>query len=227
MNDLTAEQWAALIIAAIIVLLALRLTLNPIVFLFVPSAIRYAFEGGPEEAEELAEQAGAGDILNSVRALGFELLGLKAEYMPLWGKVRELSLASPAAGAFASLGIRGNECKALYFYTTFLDGALVLTADGAFLPVDKEDYVIAVMPGTKPGELLAIHQKQVEYLRHQGHEVNTDYSTEGRLTATGVFYAAAATRSFLRRAGLLCLVVLVFMLGLAAAIAWGGFAIDW
>jgi hypothetical protein len=132
MNNLTISQWVILVTAVSLVLLGLRLTLNGIVLLIVPTAMRCRFEGGPEDFQQLAEQHNATDLLAELRHLGFESLGIKSEHLPVWGKVRELSLAAPHAKVFASVVPWLKRSTLVYFYTTFSDGALVLTADRSF-----------------------------------------------------------------------------------------------
>jgi hypothetical protein len=226
MINLSAGELAALTIALFIVLLAARAALPGAVLLLRPSGIRAAFTGGPESLEDLAESAGAHQLVDRIIALGFEPLGVKVEYFPLWGSVSSLALASPKARAFASIGVRGQSVRVLYYYTVFTDGALVLTADGLFQPLEQDDYVISVIPATSPRELLDIHHEQLDRLIDNGHNPLEDYSQEARLAATDLFYAAAPSRRRLRVVGLQCLLILLFLLSMAAAVLWLGFVAD-
>jgi hypothetical protein len=71
-------------------------------------------------------------------------------------------------------------------------------------------------------ERLTIHQRYVDQFIQAGHEPCHDYSQQGRLEATNLYYAAAPTRKQIRAMGLASLSTFLIFLALAA-ILWGVF----
>ena len=211
MHDFNLAQWMAMLAGVGILLFDLGVVLNLVLCGLFPSIIRAGSEGGPQEFEQFAEDAGARLTVFQLQELGFKPLGIKVEYMPLWGRVRELAMASADARAFASIGILFGKVRTFYYYTTFADGGLVLTAQKGFPRTTAAGCVIGSHPGTGANELLEIHQSCVDNCVEEGQVINDDYSMGGRVEATYHYYAAGPARKQSRNVGLGILGFFIFL----------------
>jgi hypothetical protein len=221
MANLTTEQIMILIGAVILLFPVARATVPGIVLLVLPTAIRWEFENGPKALERHASTAAVRELLERLKQLAFTPLGVKIEYWPFGSKIRELALGSREARSFASIPVVKHLPQLYYYYyTPFEDGAIALTANGLFHSTERSDYIISVIPGTTPRELLLMHEEAVSKLTGAGHRPLREYTQESRLEATGLFHASIHSKRRLRFAGFVSLLILTTTAGVLGFAAW-------
>jgi hypothetical protein len=221
MEKPTAEQIMILIGAAILFFPVARAALPRIVLLVKPTALRWEFEEGSEALQGQVGTAEIRELMERLRQLTFTPLGVKIEYLPFGSKIREFALGSREAKSFASiLLVKHLPRLYYYYYTPFEDGAVVLTANGLFRPTERAEYIISVIPGATPRELLVMHKEAVDKLIDTGHRLFRDYTRESRLEATGLFYASSHSKRRMRFTGLASLLILTLTAGVLGCGAW-------
>jgi hypothetical protein len=116
--------------------------------------------------------------------LGFSIIGIKVEKPHLWRKaIYELNLASKTYPAFANIFMYGKQVY-YYFYTPFLDGHTVLTANGIFPAITSDKLLQSVVAVTGVENLLAIHTKQIEQFVSKDFRPYEIFDQESRIKAT-------------------------------------------
>jgi hypothetical protein len=176
-------------------------------FALNPSAIRYQFVDMPDETPISATASQVDELIRQLQQLGFRRLGLKAEKLPLWSNtLYEISLANSDVRAFASI-VRDPKRCIYYFFTPFTDGTILLTAGkgAAFPPIQSEDCLQQVSTDNSPGQVLAVHQEQLQRLTAKGLAPFYSYTQESRLEATRQYYAAPSIQRLARRQGIAAL----------------------
>lgn len=213
-------EYVLVAVYVVYVVYAVLRRLPTIVFLLNPSTVRCRFVEPPEGLESAIKSDGLRELVSKIESLGFRLLGIKSERLPLWSRpVEEISLESCEACAFASvLNNPGKPC--FYFYTPFISGAVVLTANAAFPEVQKVDFVQSTMSAGDPANVLSIHQRNVQQLRDRGEEPFVLYTQESRLQATWQYYASDSVHSQLRLKGTAMLMVLLAQVLLSGVLIW-------
>ncbi|HTI51480.1 MAG TPA: hypothetical protein VL475_11030 [Planctomycetaceae bacterium] len=177
----------------------------------VPAAIRCEFRAGPEAVTDSQQPEAVRKRVRQMRALDFHPLGMKREWWPLWPASQALELANPEIPSFAAVYHLGDH-PLIYFYTPFLDGSVVLTADHENANLEMDGYIHAGINGGEPDELLALHRENLRRVCDQGHIPCSYCDQATRLEATRAFYAHRGTRRILRRFMRRDLVLLIFPL---------------
>ena len=138
----------------------------------------------PEEKDP-----GVAAYLAALEALGFQRLGVKWEAPPGWERMHSLEFASPQHQCFASCAVSNGE-PSLHLLTTFTDGTVVVTWFGSVNAQSRSRrFVHRNVRGDSPPELLAAHTEEVQRQQAKGKEVCDDWSAQGRLDASCLYYA--------------------------------------
>ena len=192
----------------------------------VPSQIRRWFLD-VEKSERLIRATASPEVKGKVaqlQALGFELLGIKAEKV-WWRKVvHEIALTSVELDAFGSIILNQNKKAAdVYFYTPFAGGGLALTRARSPLPeMESENSSVKNVPIEKTERLLASHRQRVRDFKRKGLAPLAVDSQEARLEADRFYH----TTAYAKRAGraiLLTPAVRNFLVLLALLLAGAGY----
>jgi hypothetical protein len=137
-----------------------------------------------------------------LQELGFSLLGVKLEKLPLWGGTyREVALASEEAEAYASIGLRKDgRPRGLYFYTPLRDAGMVFTRNRALGgEAESERLSVKNVPTQNFKEILDSHQQRLRVLKERGLVPSVGLSQQARIEATRAFYASGYARRRLAR----------------------------
>jgi hypothetical protein len=130
------------------------------------------------------------DIIDSLRSIGFRVLGVKVEEPPMGGAVRSLALEAAEEKVFASIIALERANPVYYFLTPFLDGAMVLTSSQEKpQPVKTATFVNQGFKNLPMDELLAVHLKTVDTMVKAGHQPFDKYTRESRIQSTDMYYA--------------------------------------
>lgn len=134
-----------------------------------------------------------------LQALGFELLGIRAEKI-WWRKpIHEIAFTAVDADTFGSIILNQNQKAAdLYLYTPFAGDGLVFTRGPSRLPeMESETISVKNLPLDKPERLAASHRQRVRDLKKKGLTPLAVVTPADRLAAARIYYASA----YGRRAG--------------------------
>ena len=187
-----------------------------------PRRIRCWFSDGQARDQVISKSAALQEGWRELEALGFRLLGVKHEKLPLGGRhAWELSTVSPIAEAFASIVLKGNgEPFIIYFYTPLLEGGLVYTRQrSTFLgELESRNTSIKNIDSTNLGDLLASHRERLAAFKQKGfHPLLVD-SQGGRIEATYAFYTSGYAKKIMASSALFNL---LFYLMLALFLLFG------
>jgi hypothetical protein len=162
-------------------------------------------------------------VIEKMEALGFKQLGIMVDKPPLWAKgTREITLASSDRKVFASVGLRSLK-PSYFFYTPFTGGQVVITGHNSFRNFRKDDFVTAVFSGDDLGEMLAVHQNQVNEFVNKGFIPFRDYTRETVIEATNLYYHAPHPLRQLRIAGIINLIFILFCIFICVIFFRGAF----
>ena len=221
----TTVNLVMILLLVVLVVYAVWRQLPAIVLLLNPAIVRCRFVDPPTGIESAIKSNEIREVVARMQSLGFRLLGIKSEQIPLWqNPVEEISLESREACVFASV-LCNSRRLCYYFYTPFTSGAVVLTANAAFAEVQKDDFVQSTISTDNPGDVLSIHQRNVQRLKDSGQEPFEVYTQESRLQATRQYYSSDSVRSSLRFQGVVRLIVLlieVLLLSVLICMLWQG-----
>ncbi len=178
-------------------------------YLIMPRPKCY-FHKNPDKLINKKKKQEVQELIDKIEVLGFIKIGIKIEKAPLWGKaVQEVALASKKDKVFASVFVRRGKVFC-YYYTPFVDGQAVLTANGAFPAITSDELLLSAIASAKPEDLLAMHHKQVEAFYGKGFSPYQDYTQDSRVKATYQYYNTKPIRKYMRLAGLVSLLVFIF-----------------
>lgn len=189
-----------------------------LVLALAPGQIRSWFIGA-EQSDRLIRLKASPAVKAKVaqlQALGFELLGIKAEKV-WWRKaVHEIALTSTEMDSFGSIILNQNKKAAdVYFYTPLAEGGLVFTRAPSPLPeMESENTSVKNLPTEKTERLLASHRQRVRLLEQKGLTPLPVNDQAARLAATRYYYTTAYGRQA-RRFSLRTRAVRDFLLSLA------------
>src|SRR5438552_4156310 len=112
------------------------------------------------------------------------------EQQPMGVAVRSLAFEAGEEKVFASIVGLDRANSSYYFYTPFVDGAVVLTSCQEILqPVKTGTFVHQGFKGRTMDELLALHLKAVSTMVAAGHQPFDKYTRDTRIQATDMYYA--------------------------------------
>ena len=153
-------------------------------------------------------------------SLGFSLLGLKCEQLPLWGRtIREIALVARQADTYASIVLRKNgEPASAYFFTPFRDGGMVFTRNRPFgMEVEGHRLSVKSVPDPDFRNVFDVHTRRVRRLMDGGAVPAVGSGLQARIDATEDFYHSAYSRrygKYLRTPGVLGFLFSVVLIGL-------------
>lgn len=184
-------------------LLVVTFRILPMVVLFAwPARVRVSFEDDWLPKAFDRENSALVGLLEDFKTLGFSLIGLKVERMPLWGpSFRELALVSEPGKAYASIVLHPDlSAASKYCFTPFDQDGMVFTRDfGVAEEAESERLSVKNVPGATPAELVSSHIQRVEMLCERGLTSLVGDSREARLEATQAFYSSAYAKRTHRR----------------------------
>ena len=163
-----------------------------------PGGIRGFFREGDQlrfEAREKAEET-----VDALTLLGFVPAGLQLERPPLWARaLKVLVLTGP--GAELACVIPTKRFVTWYFETLFEDGAMVITAENGFKPVNQDGLYQSVHADVEAPELLARHRENVAHFTEEGHVPLKSYPPDVIAGTTRAYYRFPVVRRGMRTYG--------------------------
>ena len=193
--------WGAVLLAVLLIVSTGMRALPLLILALAPGQLRCWFIGA-EPSDRLIRLKASPAVKAKVaqlQALGFVLLGIKAEKV-WWRKaVHEIALTSVEMDIFGSIILNQNNRAAdVYFYTPFAEGGLVFTRAKSPLPeMESENTSVKNLPTDKTERLLASHRQRVRAFRQKGLTPLAVDSQTARLAATRFYY----TTDYGKRAG--------------------------
>jgi hypothetical protein len=187
----------------ILALLALLVLLTGIgatpIFLFVfkPDAMSYSFDDSFAGQELMSKSDALQEWIGGLKGLGFFLLGIKVEKLPLWGPAyREAALVSPEADSYASIVLSKNgRPVSMYFYTPIRDGGMVFTRNYGFAPQEESERVsVRNVPSDDFKTILDDHLARLKIFKEKGLLPLLGQSPQARIESTKSFYASEYAR---------------------------------
>ena len=194
----TTEQ-IFIIIGIALVALAIWQILPKAMLSFVPGAIKSRFEPGRYLTP--ADLDYAEEVIDSLKALGYRMVGTLVEKPPLWRRPFEtLILTSDSPADFLCVNVSKRRIS-YYFETVFSGEEIVITADGGFRPVDQDGLYQYVIAAEDPAEVLAGHRENVSKLVSEGLTPVPAHNPDVIAGAFGLYYGFPAVKKGLRRFG--------------------------
>lgn len=185
---------AILALLALLVILTGKDAIPTLIFVLMPGALRFSFDDSSKGQEPLSKHGDLHDWLLKLQELGFTLLGVKVEKLPLWGpEYRELALASREAEAYASIVLHrdGSSPASLYIYTPFQDGGMVFTRNYEPAPEAEGDRLsVKNVPTSDFKTVLASHVGRLRVFTERGLRPLVGLSRQAKIEATRIFYAS-------------------------------------
>lgn len=217
-------QYTALFFALLFFLWIAKEILPSLLTLVSLRSLKFSFLGRREEQQVIAASTRTQEKIEMLQGLGFSLLGVKVEKLPLWGKqYLEISLVSASAETYASMMLDPyNNPAEVYFYTPLKGYGLIFTrAYNAGVEVEWADTSVKNIPSRNLQEAYKSHQERLRLFKDKGLLPEAGSSQQTRLEATRMFYASKYSRLQSRRLILSQLVALVFsILVLVLALTW-------
>ena len=191
------EKIVVLSLLTLLVFLTGKDALPILAFVLKPDAMRYSFDDSFAGQELISKSGELQDWVRRLQELGFFLLGVKAEKLPLWGPAyREAALASRESETYASIVLhRNGKPASLYFYTPFRDGGMVFTRNHAFAPeAEGERVSVQNVPVQDFKEILDNHEQRLRIFKESGLAPMPGYNQQARIEATRAFYESDYSR---------------------------------
>lgn len=159
-------------------------------------AIQVFFDNSPQSRELLLRSANLRQWLDRLGELGFVLVGVKVEKLPLWGhRYPEVALASPDKEAYASIALHPDgEPASLYFYTPFEGGGMVFTRNFRGREAEGERLSVRNVVTDDFRIILQDHLGRVQILKHKGSSPVVSADQRARIEATEAFYRSEYAR---------------------------------
>jgi hypothetical protein len=170
-----------------------------LVFVWKPGSMRLAFDDPGVVREWISRSAALGEGTDRLKELGFSLLGIKNEKLPLWGPViREVAFVSRAADTYASIVLRPNADPAsVYFFSPFRSGGMVFTRNRLYgTEVEGERLSVKNVPSADLREVFDSHAGRLRVFLDRGFAPNVGSSQQARIDATSEFYASEFSRRY-------------------------------
>ena len=185
--------WGALVLAIFLVGFTGWRGVPLLVSALAPGQIKSWFLAATEIDALLASTPTAQVLLSQLQALGFDLLGIRAEKV-LWRKpTLEVAVASAAKNAFASIVLAPNGKAAdIYFYTPLVGGGLVLTRSKTPHPeMENDNTSVKNMPSASVDQLWTAHTRRGQRFRQRGMRPLAADGPAARLEAAQYYYTTA------------------------------------
>jgi hypothetical protein len=168
----------------------------PLVFVFAPQSLKSWFVD-EAKANKMLQSPQVQEKWQQLHALGFDLLGVKAEKVPGQGSIYELSTVSLDAESYASVMLpRAGTPASVYFYTPLKGGGLVFTRAYAFAPeMETENTSVKNIASGNLDMALNSHGQRVQSRKQKGLMPMVEHSQAQRLAATDFYYATDYSKS--------------------------------
>jgi len=195
-----------------------------IIFVLNPDSMRYSFDDPADEQERLSRSADLREWTARLREMGFSLLGVKAERLPLWGRAyREAALVSRAADMYASIVLDpANGPASLYFYSPLENGGMVFTRNHPHgRETETETVTVKNIPSQDFREVFDSHEKRLRVFLDKGWRPLIGSGQQARIEATRVFYKSSYARQpvlYLSSSGIP--VFIVSVVSILALVVW-------
>ncbi|HSB91180.1 MAG TPA: hypothetical protein VLD63_14280, partial [Anaerolineales bacterium] len=169
-----------------------------LVLALFPTSIRSSFDDSGT-----MQRAGSTDVAlqrqsDALRQLGFSMLGVKTERMPLGGRVyRELDFVSPALQTYASIVLHPDSSPAsFYCYTPLAGGGMVFTRNfRQAAEMESERLSVKNLDSLILSDVVEDHARRVRSMQQRGLVPEVGATRQARLDATGAFYESEYARS--------------------------------
>ena len=214
---------ALTVLLVLLVLLSAWRALPVLAVLLFPDRLRVSFEDPLSIEAALSGPPQTREWLRRLREMGFLVMGVKVERLPLWGRaVREVALVSKESAAYASVVLHPDGSPAnLYFHTPLRDGGMVFTSNSSTgIWSAREGANIQHLPAADLTQVLAAHRERVQALQSAGAVPQVGHTPDARLQATRAFYRQHLRRNavpLIVRQGALTFVLNLVLLGLVVA----------
>ncbi len=194
MSILEVTLVAALVLLAVISGLD---AIPVIIFALNPDAMRYSFDDPAGEQERLSRSKELREWIGRLKDMGFSMVGIKAERLPLWGRTfREAALVSRTADTYASIVLHPDSSPAsVYFFSPFENGGTVFTRDHPYgAEAESETLSVKNIPSKDFREIMDSHDRRLRIFLDRGMRPLVGSSQQARIEATGIFYKSAYAR---------------------------------
>ncbi|MBN2085497.1 MAG: hypothetical protein JW748_09755 [Anaerolineales bacterium] len=190
---------ATALIAGLLILIVITgiSAIPTILFVLNPDSMRYSFDDPVAEQERISRSAELRVWITRLREMGFSMLGIKAERLPLWGRTyREAALVSRAAEAYASIVLDPADRPAsLYFFTPLTNGGMVFTRNHPYgREVETEPVSVKNVPSKDFQEIMDSHEKRLRVFLDRGWRPLIGSGQQARIDATRAFYQSKYAR---------------------------------
>jgi hypothetical protein len=195
------ENWEiiALVFFALNALITGREAIPILLFVWKPETMRIFFDEAGKDRECIAASSALRDGSDALASLGFSLLGLKCEQLPLWGRtIREIALVARQADTYASIVLRKNgEPASAYFFTPFRDGGMVFTRNRPFgTEVEGHRLSVKSVPDPDFRNVFDVHARRVRHFLDGGAVPTVGSTRQSRIDMTRNFYHSAYSRRY-------------------------------
>jgi hypothetical protein len=163
-------------------------------------ALRVTFDSPEEQREFLARSVHLQEWVDRLKELGFTMIGIATEKIPLWGPgFKGLSMVSISAEAYAGIVLHPDgEPASMYFYTPMRGGGMVFTRNFGGDQAEAERYSVRNVESINFKAILDDHLERIEKFRGRGLQPAVGSSQSARITATADYYDSEYGRKSLR-----------------------------
>lgn len=189
------------------------------IHLALPEMLRIGFEPCHDLCHSDVSE-GLRSLIQSLDTLGFTVIGVKTESFPLWGTLRELTLACSDCRCYASIPIQ-TPPSVFYLLTHFTDGSVILTANHGFPERSEHDCVVTNVHSNNPAVALERHCALIDEWVDFGRSPVASLSESARIAATEAFYRTSSSRRRMRQIGFMNAVALVLAVVAATWLSFG------
>lgn len=195
------EPWEiiALVFFALNAAITGREAIPILLFVWRPGTMRIFFDETGKDRECIAASSALRDGSDALTSLGFSLLGLKCEQLPLWGRtIREIALVARQADTYASIVLRKNSDPAsAYFFTPFRDGGMVFTRNQPFgTEVEGQRLSVKSVPDPDLRKVFDVHTRRVHRFMDGGAVPVVGSTRQSRIDVTRDFYHSTYSRRY-------------------------------
>jgi hypothetical protein len=195
------EHWeiVALVFFALNAVITGREAIPILLFVWRPETMRIFFDEAGKDRECIAASSTLRDWSDALASLGFSLLGLKCEKLPLWGRtIREIALVARQADTYASIVLRKNgDPASAYFFTPFRDGGMIFTRNQPFgTEVEGHRLSVKNVPDPDLRNVFNVHTRRVRHFFDGGAVPAVGSTQQSRIDVTRVFYHSTYSRQY-------------------------------
>jgi hypothetical protein len=173
-----------------------------IIYALNPTSIRSRFLNDAAAQKMLDAHPLQMETVAELKEMGFVLLGVRGEKLPLWGmEIPGISLALNEAHTYASVLFSAREKPVgIYFFTPLKDGGMVFTRNQAHQPeIETGHESVKNVVGVSALAVYAVHLSRLRALSLPESAFFDVHDKEARHAAAKLFYATVYGRQQVRK----------------------------